>query len=83
MVIDLPNQLIQLPLYNIPVAPPPQVNPIDDYLNLTHSDLTCTPDPTKIMAHRPEVGLTNMHRTLYFKERELDNKFFKYTKKWN
>jgi hypothetical protein len=81
MVIDLPNQLIQLFLYNVPVAPPPQVNPIEDYLDLHHSDLTWTPDPTKTMAHRPEVGLTNMHRKSYCKEMKLDNKFFKYYKK--
>jgi hypothetical protein len=44
---------------NVPVAPPLEDTLNEDPVDPQHPDHTCTPDPTKIKAHRQVLGVEN------------------------
>jgi len=59
MPIDELSQLIHLPIDNVPGAPPPSDTPDEETIDPQTPDLTITPDPTKMRAHRQVVGMEN------------------------
>jgi len=48
-----------LPIDNVPGAPPAEDTPNKETIEPQKPDLTCTPDPTKTKAPRQEVGVEN------------------------
>jgi len=44
---------------NVAGAPPPEVSPNEESIDLQRPDLICTPDPTKPKVHRQVVGVEN------------------------
>jgi hypothetical protein len=51
MAIDEFSQQIDLPIDNVPGAPPPEDTSDGESIDRQKSDLTFTPDPTKTRAH--------------------------------
>jgi len=41
-------------------SPPPEETPNEEPIDPQQPDLTCTPDPTKTMAHRQVVRVENL-----------------------
>jgi hypothetical protein len=74
------NNLI---LGSVPGARPPEDTPNEEPIDLQQLDLTCTPDPTKIQAHRQVVGVENAGSKAYGKATGLYTKYRKYSEPWN
>jgi len=72
-----------LPIDNVPGAPPPEDTPDEGMIELPKPDLTCTPDPTTTTAHRNVVGVENAVGKAYGKATGLYNKHCKYSEQWN
>jgi hypothetical protein len=68
---------------NVPGAPPPEDPLNKEPIDPQQSDLTCTPDQTKIKAHMQVVGLENAGGTAYGKATGLYDKHRKYSEQWN
>jgi len=83
MSIDELSQLIHLTIDSVPGAPPPEDTPNKETINPQKRDLTCTPDPTKMGAHRKVVGVENTGGTAYGKATALYNKHRKHSEQWN
>jgi hypothetical protein len=67
----------------VPGAPPPEDTPNKEPIYPQQPDLTCTPDPTKRMAHRQVVGAENVGGNVYGKATVLYNRHRKYSERWN
>jgi hypothetical protein len=72
-----------LPLHNVPGAPPPEDTPDEESIHSQKSDLTCNPHPTKMKAHRQLVGVENPWGKAYGKASGLYNKHCKYSEQQN
>jgi hypothetical protein len=83
MAIDELSQLIHLPIDNVPGARPPEDTPDKEPIDPQKPDLTCTPDPTKMRAHRQLVRVENAGGKAYGKATGLYNKHRKYSEQWN
>jgi hypothetical protein len=70
-------------LDNVLGAPPPEDTPKEEPIDPELPDLTCTPDPTEIKAHRQVVGVENAGGNSYGKATGLYNKHHKYSEQWN
>jgi hypothetical protein len=68
---------------NIPGALPPEDTLDEEPIDPQKPDLTCTPDPTKTMAHRQVVGVEYTRGKAYAKATGLYNKHRKYSELWN
>jgi len=68
---------------NIPGTPPPDDTPNEEPIDPQQPDLTCTPDPTKTMAHRQVVRVDNVGGKACGKSTGLYNKHRKYSAQWN
>jgi hypothetical protein len=67
-----------LPIDIVPGEPWPADTPNEDTIDPQKSDLTCTPDLSKKMSHREEIGLENSEGKVYGEATELYNKYQKY-----
>jgi len=83
MAIKELSQLINLPIDNVPGAPPPEDTPNEKSIDRQQPDLTCTPDPTKTKAHRQVVGVKHSGGKAYGKATELYNKHCQLSKQWD
>jgi len=72
-----------LPIANIPGAPPLEDTPNKERIDSQQPDLTCTPDPTKTEAHRQVVEIDNAGRKAYGKATGFYNKHCKYSEQWH
>ena len=71
-------------IHNIRGAPPPpEDTPNKESIHPQQCYLTCTPDPTKIKAHRQVVGLENTGGKGSGNETGLYNKYQEYSEQWN
>jgi len=78
-MLSINNLLID----HVPGATPPEDAPYKEPIEPQQLDLTCTPDPTKTMAHRQVVGVENAGANAYGKATGLYNKHCKYSSKMN
>ena len=67
----------------VPGAPPPEDTPNDETIDPQKPDLSCTPEPTKMKAHRQVVGVDNAAGKADGKPTGLYNKHRKYSEQWN
>jgi len=67
-----------LPIDNVPRVPPPEDTPKEETIGHQKPDLTCTPDSTKMKAHRQVVGVENTGGKTYSKTTGLYNTNCKY-----
>jgi len=72
-----------LPIGNVPGAPPPEDTPDEETIDPHKPDLTSTPDPTMTRAHRQVIGVENVGGKAYGKATGLYNKHRKYSEQWN
>jgi len=72
-----------LPIGNVPGAPPPEDTPNEEPIDSQQPDLTYTPHPTKTKAYRHIVGVENVEVTAYGKATGLYNKHREYSEQWN
>ena len=66
-------------LDNVPGAPPGEDTPNEEPIDHEQADLTCTPDPTKTMAHRQVVGVEYVGGKAYGRATRLYNKHRKFS----
>jgi len=64
-------------------VPPPEDTPNEEPIDPQQPDLTCTPDPTKTMAHWQVVGVENAGGKAYGNATGLYNKHRNYSEQWN
>lgn len=82
MAIDKPAAT-DLPMVDVPGAPPPEDTPCKKPTDTPNPDLTCTPHPTKIMTDGEVIGEQNARGTAYGKATTSYNKHYKYSELWN
>jgi len=68
-------------LDNVPGAPPPEDTSNGEPIDPQQPDLSCTPDPTKTIAHRQVVVVEHAEGKAYGKAIGLYNKHQKYSER--
>jgi len=71
-----------LPIDNVPGAPPPEDTPNEETIDPRKPDPTCTPDQTKTKIYKDQVGVEQVWGKAYGKATWLYNKHRKYTELW-